>query len=118
MSQKTEKEGSELIQKLSIEETDKGKDVVSIDEIPMESDEVDSSIEPDGQIEEFKAKNNPNDGNNLMPYQMITVSIDTMTERLGDQENKKRLGKNKTELYQEGMLPGHYIRLQCHLSYN
>ena len=41
-----------------------------------------------------------NDGNNLMPYQMITVSIDTMTERLGDQENKKRLGKNKSELYQ------------------
>ena len=35
MSQKTEKEGSELIQKLPIEEIDKGKDVVSIDEIPM-----------------------------------------------------------------------------------
>ena len=41
-----------------------------------------------------------NDENNLMPFQMITISIDTMTERLGDQENKKRLGKNKTELYQ------------------
>ena len=40
------------------------------------------------------------DETSLMPYQMITVSIDSMTERLGDEDNKKRLGKNKTELYQ------------------
>ena len=41
-----------------------------------------------------------NDDDKLMPYQMITVSIDSMTERLGDETNKKRLGKNKAELYQ------------------
>ena len=41
-----------------------------------------------------------NDDDKLMPYQMITVSIDSMTERLGDETNKKRLGENKAELYQ------------------
>ena len=41
-----------------------------------------------------------NDDDKLMPYQMITVSIDSMTERLGDETNKKRLGKNKADLYQ------------------
>jgi len=41
-----------------------------------------------------------NDDDKLMPYQMITVSIDSMTQRLGDETNKKRLGKNKAELYQ------------------
>ena len=41
-----------------------------------------------------------NDEDKIMPYQMITVSIDSMTERLGDETNKKRLGKNKAELYQ------------------
>jgi len=41
-----------------------------------------------------------NDDDKLMPYQMITVSIDSMTQRLGDEINKKRLGKNKAELYQ------------------
>ena len=41
-----------------------------------------------------------NDDDKLMPYQMIMVSIDSMTERLGDETNKKRLGKNKAELYQ------------------
>ena len=37
---------------------------------------------------------------NLMPYQMITTSIDSMTKRLGDEDNKKRLAENKDELYQ------------------
>ena len=41
-----------------------------------------------------------NDDDKLMPYQMITVSIDSMTERLGNETNKKRLEKNKAELYQ------------------
>lgn len=41
-----------------------------------------------------------NDDDKLMPYQMITVSIDSMTQRLGDETNKNRLGKNKAELYQ------------------
>ena len=37
---------------------------------------------------------------NLMPYQMITTSIDSMTKRLGDEDNKKRLAENNDELYQ------------------
>ena len=31
---------------------------------------------------------------------MITTSIDSMTKRLGDEDNKKRLAENKDELYQ------------------
>jgi phospholipid transport system substrate-binding protein len=35
----------------------------------------------------------------LLPNEMITTSINSMNDQLGDQENKKRLEDNKEELY-------------------
>ena len=34
-----------------------------------------------------------------LPHEMITSSINSMNDQLGDQENKKRLESNKGELY-------------------
>ena len=35
----------------------------------------------------------------ILPNEMITTSINSMNDQLGDQENKKRLENNKEELY-------------------
>jgi phospholipid transport system substrate-binding protein len=37
--------------------------------------------------------------NDLEPFEMIVISIDTMNKNLGDKENKERLNNNKKELY-------------------
>ena len=37
--------------------------------------------------------------NNLEPFEMIIISIDSMNKNLGDKENKERLNNDKEELY-------------------
>ena len=37
--------------------------------------------------------------NNLEPFEMIVISIDSMNKNLGDKENKERLNTDKEELY-------------------
>ena len=37
--------------------------------------------------------------NNLEPFEMIVISIDSMNKNLGDKENKERLNNDKEELY-------------------
>jgi len=37
--------------------------------------------------------------NNLEPFEMIVISIDSMNKQLGDKENKERLNNDKKKLY-------------------